>query len=144
MYITGAHIVSTYSGMPFRDFVQKRIFDPLQMTYTTYRANGAEASGLLSQGWGIEGRRLPYQFADESLSEFIAGAGGILSNTIDMVRPSASDACVTLSRSPADEMARDVAQRGRHPAHESPGHPQADLRRDDDCALGRVRLPAQA
>ncbi|KAI0742270.1 beta-lactamase/transpeptidase-like protein [Daedaleopsis nitida] len=85
MYITGAHIVSTYSGTPFRDFVQERIFGPLDMTSTTYRANEAETSGLLSQGWGLEGRRIPYQFTGDTLSEFVAGAGGILSNTIDMV-----------------------------------------------------------
>ncbi len=87
MYIIGAHLVSTYSGLAFRDFVQQRIFDPLNMTSTTYRGDEAEASGLLSHSWDAQGRRIPYWFRGEPLSELIAGAGGIISNTIDMVSP---------------------------------------------------------
>ena len=90
MYILGAHIVSTYSGIEFRDFVHKRIFDPLNMTSSTFRGQEVEESGLLSQSWGPEGRRIPYWLGGETVSEFIAGAGGIVSNTIDMVSLSRS------------------------------------------------------
>lgn len=44
-YFTLAEIVSTLSGMPFTDFVQKEIFDPLNMTTTTYNSTVAKESG---------------------------------------------------------------------------------------------------
>ena len=85
MYILGTHIVATFSGKTYQEFVKERIFEPLNMNATTYYGDHAVAAGQLSQSWTDEGRRMPYYFSGESVSLFIAGAGGILSNTIDMV-----------------------------------------------------------
>ena len=85
MYVAASHIIAVYSAQPFRDFVKERIFDPLNMTSTTYSGDEAAARGLLSQSWSSQGRRLPYWFAGEAMSYFIAGAGGVLSNAVDMV-----------------------------------------------------------
>lgn len=81
-----SQIVTTYSGMKFQDFVKERIFDPLNMTSTTYSVAVANASGLLSQSWAFNGRRIPLSIGNPSSEDLVAGAGGILSNALDMVR----------------------------------------------------------
>ncbi|RPD58606.1 beta-lactamase/transpeptidase-like protein [Lentinus tigrinus ALCF2SS1-7] len=87
MYITASHLVSLYSGKPFTAFVKERIFDPLNMTTTTYRWDEAEESQLFSQAWsGSEHRRIPYWFSGEKVSDFIAGAGGVISSATDMTK----------------------------------------------------------
>ena len=85
MYVAASHIIAVYSAQPFRDFVKERIFDPLNMTSTTYLGQEAEESGWFSQAWSGEGRRIPYWQKDESVIEWMAGAGGIISNAFDMV-----------------------------------------------------------
>ena len=88
MYVLGAHIISTYSGKPFTKFVKERIFDPLGMTSTTYSGKEAARSGNFSDSFTIyqnRVRRIPFWFEDESVSDFIAGAGGIISSTVDIV-----------------------------------------------------------
>ena len=89
MYILGAHIIATYSGKPFTEFVKERIFDPLGMTSTTYSTRVAERSGNLSDSFVVYGgaiRRTPFWLEDESISSLVAGPGGIISNTVDIVR----------------------------------------------------------
>ena len=88
MYVVGAHIISTYSGKPFTQFVRERIFKPLKMTSTTYSGKEAKLTGNFSHAFTLHEsniRRIPFPFEDENISEFIAGAGGIISNTGDMV-----------------------------------------------------------
>ncbi len=88
MYVVGAHIISTYSGKPFTRFAKERIFVPLGMTSTTYSGKEAARSGNFSQSFTIHEetiRRIPFSLEDESVSELIAGAGGIISNTVDIV-----------------------------------------------------------
>ena len=43
MYVAAAHIIAVYSAQPFRDFVKERIFNPLNMTSTTYSGDEAAA-----------------------------------------------------------------------------------------------------
>ncbi|TFK79087.1 beta-lactamase/transpeptidase-like protein [Polyporus arcularius HHB13444] len=87
MYITASHIISTYSGKPFTEFVKERIFDPLGMTFTTYRSDEAEESKLFSHAWsGADRRRIPYWYAEDMMSQFLAGAGGVLSSATDMTK----------------------------------------------------------
>ena len=85
MYIFGSYIIETFSGKTFEDFVKERIFEPLNMTATTYSPQEADATGLLSQSWAYNGRRIPFIF-DEPAAQLVAGTGGIISNAIDMVR----------------------------------------------------------
>lgn len=88
MYVLGSHIISTYSGKPFTEFVRERIFVPLGMTSTTYSGKEAARTGNFSHTFTLHGtqiRRIPFLFDDDGISEFIAGPGGVISNTVDMV-----------------------------------------------------------
>ncbi|KAH8093156.1 beta-lactamase/transpeptidase-like protein [Cristinia sonorae] len=82
MFILAAHIIATYSGKPYKTFVKERIFDPLGMSSTTFSAQEAERSGHFSQAFTTDNRRIPFWLAD--IEELITGAGGIISNTVDM------------------------------------------------------------
>ena len=85
MYIFLPEVINTYSGMTFQEFVTERIFAPLNMTSTTYNLTEAEATGHMSQSWIFTGRRIPIIFQDPTTTNLIAGAGGAISNAIDMV-----------------------------------------------------------
>ena len=86
MYITGAHVVSKYSGMAYRDFVEERIMRPLGMTSSTLYPERAFATGNLTQAWAPDSRRRIPSFMPEYKAELIAGAGGVMSPAEDMVR----------------------------------------------------------
>ena len=85
MYVTAAHIISTYAGS-FTAFVKERIFDPLNMTSTTYSFSEAVRSGEITQAWTStgNGRRIPHWF-DDDVIQLVAGAGGIISSAADIV-----------------------------------------------------------
>ncbi|KAJ7064936.1 beta-lactamase/transpeptidase-like protein [Mycena amicta] len=84
MYMTGAHLVSKYSGMEYRDFVEERIFKPLGMTSSTMYPDRAAATGRLTQSWSpLTRRRIPF-FMPEHTAALIAGAGGVQSTVEDM------------------------------------------------------------
>ena len=85
MYIVGAHLISTYSGKPYTQFVKQRIWDRLDMSFTTWSLSDASKDDKLTQSWTTTGRRIPIWFSDEEV-DFLAGAGGIISNVVDMVR----------------------------------------------------------
>ncbi|KAI0087674.1 beta-lactamase/transpeptidase-like protein [Irpex rosettiformis] len=83
MYILAAHVISTLSKTPYTKFVQERIWDPLNMTYTTFNSSKASQKGLLTQSWTTSGRRIPYWFSEEAVP-LVAGPMGIISNVIDL------------------------------------------------------------
>ena len=85
MYILFAQIVESYSGKSLPDFVGERILMPLNMTSSTYSGSKAASTGLMSQAWSLSGRRIPFIFEDDRLGSTVAGAGGLISNVIDMV-----------------------------------------------------------
>lgn len=85
MYLFLPYVISTYSGKTFQEFVTERIFTPLNMTSTMYNFTAAEESGKMSQSWISTGRRIPIVFESEAASNFVAGAGGIVSSAVDMV-----------------------------------------------------------
>ncbi|OCH90092.1 beta-lactamase/transpeptidase-like protein [Obba rivulosa] len=85
MYALVAHIISTYSGQPFTDFVSERIFTPLNMTDSTYDAVRAEQSGKLSHAWALNGRRIPFWRFDV-IGDLPDGPGGVISNALDMTK----------------------------------------------------------
>lgn len=84
MYMLGAHLVSTYSGTPYTQFIKERIFEPLEMTSTTFFES--ETSGKLTQTWTKTGRRIPFWFSDDEVVRLKAGPGGIISSVEDMVK----------------------------------------------------------
>ncbi|KAI1784867.1 beta-lactamase/transpeptidase-like protein [Ganoderma leucocontextum] len=83
-YFFAAQIVTAYSGKTFQEFVKERIFDPLNMTSTTYSTQEANVTGHLSQSWAYIGRRIPIIIDDPATANLIAGGGGVLSNAVDM------------------------------------------------------------
>ena len=85
MYIVGSHIIATYAGKPFTEFVQERILTPLNMTSAFYFASRVPSELNISQSFTAQ-RRTPLWSTDDRLAEFIAGPGGLLTNPVDMVR----------------------------------------------------------
>ncbi|KAJ6602444.1 beta-lactamase/transpeptidase-like protein, partial [Mycena vulgaris] len=85
MFIAGAYVVSKYSGMAYRDFVETRILASLGMSSSTLHPERAFESGNLTQSWTPSRRRIPF-FMPEHKAELIAGAGGVMSTAEDMTR----------------------------------------------------------
>ncbi|KAJ6584394.1 beta-lactamase/transpeptidase-like protein [Mycena capillaripes] len=83
MYITGAYVVSKYSGSSYRDFVEERILQPLRMASSTLYPDRAFEAGQFTQSWTPSRRRIPF-FMPESTADLIAGAGGVMSTAEDM------------------------------------------------------------
>ena len=84
MYMVGAHLISTYANKPYAEFVAERLFEPMNMTTTTFWPSQARESGLLTQTWTSFGRRVPSGFP-EDVVELLAGPGGIISSAVDLV-----------------------------------------------------------
>lgn len=80
----GAHLVSTYSGMHYVDYVRERILAPLNMTSTTFSPQEALETGRRSQSWTGLGRLIPFWMTDE-MTDMAAGMGGLVSSVEDMV-----------------------------------------------------------
>ena len=58
------------------------------MTSTTFSGKEAARTGNFSQTFTLYEntiRRIPFWFEDNNISEFIAGPGGIISSTVDIV-----------------------------------------------------------
>ncbi|KAI0792431.1 beta-lactamase/transpeptidase-like protein [Abortiporus biennis] len=96
MYAIGAYVVTKYTGKTFPEFVKARIFDPLNMTSTSYSGTQAAASGHMSDAFtsvydpgarnGGPARKIPFLFTDEDQATIVAGPGGILSSAVDMAK----------------------------------------------------------
>ncbi|KAI5123304.1 hypothetical protein M0805_009325 [Coniferiporia weirii] len=85
MYVTATYILTTYSGVPFSEFLRERIFVPLGMNASTISPASAAADGKLSQSWASSGRRIPFWLPEESMPT-IGGAGAIISSIRDMTK----------------------------------------------------------
>ncbi len=86
MFTTGAHIVKKYSPTRnYPDFVNDRIFAPLGMKSSTFSPGAAKDTGNLTQSWTAHSQRIPFWYTDSSV-DMIAGAGGIITNVVDLVR----------------------------------------------------------
>lgn len=89
-----ARVVEIVSGMPYEQFLQKRFFDPLGMTETTFWPNPAQIARLCGtygpneekNGYArgrIEFLTQPY---DDRVHRFPEAAGGLFSTTHDIFR----------------------------------------------------------
>ncbi|EJF60228.1 beta-lactamase/transpeptidase-like protein [Dichomitus squalens LYAD-421 SS1] len=85
LYMLGAYLVSHYANTSYPDFVEDRLFRPLGMRTSTFSYSVANTSGLLTDSWTGFGRRIPF-WLDDSVREFKAGAGGVISSAQDMVK----------------------------------------------------------
>jgi CubicO group peptidase (beta-lactamase class C family) len=84
MYMVGANIVSTLSGMRYVDFVDSRIFKPLGMGSSTYSIGAAIQTGKFTGTWTSFGRLIPPLIEDEFV-DLVAGPGGVISSVEELV-----------------------------------------------------------
>ncbi|KAF7348707.1 Beta-lactamase domain-containing protein [Mycena venus] len=84
MFVAGSYVVSKFSGMAYRDFVEKRIMLPLNMSSSTMHPDRVSGSDRFTQTWTPYGRRIPF-FLKEHSADLIAGAGGVISTAEDML-----------------------------------------------------------
>ena len=91
MYMVGAYIVSTLTGMRYPDFVNSRIFKPLGMNSSTYSIQAALQTGRFTDTWTSFGRLIP-PWIEEEYVDLVAGSDGVISSVEDLVR----DSCLSL------------------------------------------------
>lgn len=85
MYVTGSHIIKKYSSpRDYPTFIKERIFTLLGMTSTSFSPKAAEESGNFTQSWTAHSQRIPFAYSEFSV-DMIAGAGGVISNVVDLV-----------------------------------------------------------
>lgn len=84
MYMLASHVIAVLAGMSYPEFTKARIFEPLNMTRTTFSAQEASKDGLLSHAWTKFGRRIPFWSTDDIIA-VMAGPGGVISNVEDLV-----------------------------------------------------------
>jgi CubicO group peptidase (beta-lactamase class C family) len=85
MYMVGANIVSTLTGIRFADFVDLRIFKPLGMSSSTYSIDAALGTGRFTNTWTSFGRLIP-PWIDEEDVDLLAGPAGVISCVEDLAR----------------------------------------------------------
>ena len=83
--MVGTYIVSTLTGMRYRDFVGNRIFKPLGMTSSTYSIDAALQTGRFTDTWSSFGRLIP-PWMEEEYVDLAAGPGGVISSVEDLAR----------------------------------------------------------
>ncbi|KAI0326062.1 beta-lactamase/transpeptidase-like protein [Cubamyces sp. BRFM 1775] len=74
-----------YANMSYGSFVAERIFEPLNMTSTSFSPSEAAKTGRLTQTWTRGVRRVPFWMSDAE-DDLFAGAGGAISNVEDMTK----------------------------------------------------------
>lgn len=91
-----SYLISKYSGQSYVNFIQTRIFTPLQMSSTSFPQNQTSHPPSpshphsrrqnLSQSWTQNKRRIPFWFSNPVLGELNSGPAAIISNVEDMIR----------------------------------------------------------
>lgn len=80
----GQHLIVTYSGRSYPEYIQDRIWDRLNMSSTTFSPTKALHSGKLTEAWSSSGRLIPFWFSEDDV-DLMAGAGGLISSVEDVV-----------------------------------------------------------
>jgi CubicO group peptidase (beta-lactamase class C family) len=83
-YVVLGLIVAKASGVPYREFLQRRIFHPLQMNHTLVYQQGINVVSRRAYGHSKENNQLIE--TDQSSTSATLGDGGIYSNVEDMGR----------------------------------------------------------
>jgi len=89
-----ARVVEVVSGMPYEEFLQKRFFDPLGMTETTFwpsdaqiaRLAGAYGPNKEKNGYARGGIKFLTQPYSDHVHRFPEAGGGLFSTTHDILR----------------------------------------------------------
>lgn len=82
-------VVEVVSGMPFEDFLSRRLFDPLGMTDTVFWADEQRADRLAEVYRPSDGQLYPYQIETIPFTmrpRLIEGGVGLLSTAMDYLR----------------------------------------------------------
>jgi CubicO group peptidase (beta-lactamase class C family) len=83
-YVMLGVIVAKVSGMPYADFMQRRIFGPLKMSHTVAFMNGVNTVRRRAYGYSKKDGR--FEDTDQSATSATLGDGGIYSNLLDLAR----------------------------------------------------------
>lgn len=83
-YVLAAKIVEKISGMPFNDFLQKRIFQPLLMTETSFGSSEYAPKGKTAEY--VAGAKGPIKVEASYDWYWAYGAGQIISTADDMLK----------------------------------------------------------
>lgn len=79
-------VVEIVSGMPFEQFLQQHLFDPLQMTDTVFWADPSRVDRLATVYRPVEGQLAPYEIEAVPFTEkptLVEGGVGLLSTVMD-------------------------------------------------------------
>ncbi len=83
-YVVLGLIVAKVSGMPYRQFMQRRIFAPLKMNHTLVYKKGTNVVGQRAFGHSKEDGKMVE--TDQSSTSATLGDGGIYSNVADLAK----------------------------------------------------------
>ena len=83
-YVVLGLIVAKASGMPYRDFLQKRVFDPAGMKHSVVHQKGKNEVSRRAFGYS-KGDGKPVE-TDQSSTSATLGDGGVYSNLRDMAK----------------------------------------------------------
>jgi CubicO group peptidase (beta-lactamase class C family) len=83
-YVVLGLIVAKASGMPYREFLQRRIFAPLKMSNTVVYQKGMNEVSRRAYGHSKEDGKLIE--TDQSSTSATLGDGGIYSNVVDLAK----------------------------------------------------------
>ena len=83
-YVVLGLIVAKVSGMPYAEFLQRRIFAPLKMSHTIAYMDGVNVVPHRAYGYSKNAGR--FEWADQSATSATLGDGGIYSNLLDLAR----------------------------------------------------------
>ncbi len=83
-YVLLGMIVARVSGMPYPDFMRRRIFEPLGMNATVAHVEGKDTVPQRAYGYSPSGGT--FTQTDQSVTSATLGDGGIYTNVDDMAR----------------------------------------------------------
>lgn len=76
-------IVERVSGLPYKDFLKQRIFDPLGMTNSIANVMG---DSIYNRAYGYDKKEGGLEMSDQSIYSYILGDGGIYSSVADLYK----------------------------------------------------------
>jgi len=82
-YVLLGLIIEKVSGMPFKDFLRKRVFIPLNMRQTTVNS---QTDSIPNRAYGYNLRDGRLKKEDQSLYSYLLGDGGIYSSVADFYK----------------------------------------------------------
>jgi CubicO group peptidase (beta-lactamase class C family) len=123
--MVGSYVVSTLSGMRFTDFVNNRIFKPLDMSSSTYSIDAAIQTGRFTSTWTSFGRLIPHWLQEEDV-DLLAGPAGVITSVEELARHVTWSVWRLVYVLRAGTLGQNASERGRrlrHKGNNYPSHP---------------------